>query len=150
MPCQCRWLGSKLKPNSGRWLSRFESPLGRVDVEGDLGGMDFQGELDAALGEDVENRVEAIGEDLEAVVDHLRRRPAGTVEQVPDRAAGEAVDDADAQLLRRAGRVFISSAARWWTPSGLPSPQTWAGRIALCRSSIVSQTAWPTRWFEIA
>ena len=34
---------------------------------------------------------------------------------------------------------FISSAARLFTPSGLPSPQTCGGRIALCRSSMVSQ-----------
>ena len=40
---------------------------------------------------------------------------------------------------------FISSAARWLTPSGLPSRQTYSGRIALCRASIVSRTACPTR-----
>ena len=45
---------------------------------------------------------------------------------------------------------FSSSAARLLTPSGLPSPQTYGGRIALCRSSILSQTAWPTRWALIA
>ena len=33
---------------------------------------------------------------------HRRKR----IEQVPDARAGEAVDDADAQLLRRAGRVL--------------------------------------------
>ena len=45
---------------------------------------------------------------------------------------------------------FISSAARSFTPSGSPSPQTWSGRIPLCRSSMRSQTAWPTRWALIA
>ena len=45
----------------------------------------------------------------------------------------------------------ISAAARCRTPSGDPSPQIRAGRIAWCRSSIGwSQTAWPTRWQEIA
>jgi hypothetical protein len=28
---------------------------------------------------------------------------------------------------------FISSTARWLTPAGSPSPQTYSGRIALCR-----------------
>ena len=54
-------------------VERFEGPLGRVDVEGDFRRMDFQGELDAAFGEDVENRIQALGEELEAVVDHLLR-----------------------------------------------------------------------------
>ena len=40
----------------------------------------------------------------------------------------------------------ISAAARRRTPSGDPSPQIRAGRIAWCRSSIGwSQTACPTR-----
>ena len=104
--CQCRWLGSKLKPNSGRWSTAFEGSLGGVDVEGDLGRVDLQRELDAALLEDVEDRVPAVGEQLEAVVDggvgHRRER----VEQVPDRRAGEAVDDLDAQLLGGPGGVL--------------------------------------------
>ena len=46
---------------------------------------------------------------------------------------------------------FISSAARCRTPSGSPSPHTWADRIPSCRASIgSSQTAWPLRWLEIA
>ena len=46
---------------------------------------------------------------------------------------------------------LISSAARWRTPSGSPSPQIRAGRMPWCRSSIGwSQTAWPVRWQEIA
>lgn len=45
----------------------------------------------------------------------------------------------------------ISAAARRLTPSGSPSPQMRAGRMARWRSSMsASQTAWPTRWFEIA
>ncbi len=54
---------------------------------------------------------------------------------------------------RRAARavIFISSAARWRTPSGSPSPQMRSGRMPRCRSSIgSSQTAWPLRWLEIA
>src|SRR5208283_2248137 len=45
---------------------------------------------------------------------------------------------------------IIFLAARLRTPSGLPSPQTSAGRMDWWRSSIRSQTAWPTRWFETA
>jgi hypothetical protein len=41
-------------------------------------------------------------------------------------------------------------AARWRTPSGSPSPQTSGGTIARCRSSMGSQTHWPTRWAEMA
>ena len=42
--------------------------------------------------------------------------------------------------------VFISSAARWRTPSGSPLPQTREGNIDLCLSSIgLSQTACPTK-----
>ncbi len=54
--------------------------------------------------------------------------------------------------LRAAMAVrFISSAARWRTPSASPSPQTFAPTIASWRKSIgSSQTAWPLRWFEIA
>src|SRR6266446_9739044 len=43
---------------------------------------------------------------------------------------------------------FRLSAARWRTPSGSPSPQISGERIALCRSSIKSHTACPTKWFE--
>ena len=44
-----------------------------------------------------------------------------------------------------------SAAARWRTPSGSPSPQIRAGRMPWCRTSIGwSQTAWPTRWLEMA
>ena len=42
------------------------------------------------------------------------------------------------------------AAARCLTPSGSPSPQISGGRIARWRSSIGSQTAWPTWWLEIA
>src|SRR4029453_10172372 len=50
--------------------------------------------------------VEAVGEELEAVVDHLAEDGREAVEQGPDRAAGEAVDNADAETFGGAGRVF--------------------------------------------
>src|ERR1700743_461032 len=43
---------------------------------------------------------------------------------------------------------IIRWGARLRTPSGSPSPQTSGGRIDLWRSSMLSQTAWPTRWAE--
>ena len=47
--------------------------------------------------------------------------------------------------------IFISSAARWRTPSASPSPQIRSGRMPRCRSSIgSSHTAWPLRWLLIA
>lgn len=46
---------------------------------------------------------------------------------------------------------LISAAARWRTPSASPSPQIRAGRMFWWRSSMMlSQTAWLTRWLEIA
>ena len=142
--------GVEVEAELGPVFERLQGHLGRVDVEGDLGRMDLQAELDAALLEDVEDRVPAVGQVLEPGLDHRVGDGWERVEQVPDRRAGEAVDDLDAELVRRRAVSIISLAARWRTPSGLPSPQTWSGRISLCRSSIRSQTAWPTRWFEIA
>ncbi len=67
--------------------------------------MDFQAELDALLLEDIENRRETLGEVRVAGVDHVLRDRRERVQEVPDRAAGEAVDDADAELLGRPGGV---------------------------------------------
>ena len=77
-PCQMQVAGIEVEAELLAVVERFERPLGGVDVEGDFGRMDFQRELDAALGEDVEDRVEALGEQLEAVVDHLAPAPAGS------------------------------------------------------------------------
>ena len=47
--------------------------------------------------------------------------------------------------------IFISSAARWRTPSASPSPQMRSGRMSRWRASIgSSQTAWPLRWLLMA
>ena len=91
--------GVEVEAELGAVVERLQGRLGRVDVEGDLGRVDLQGELDAALLEDVEDRVPAVGEQLEAIVDHRVGHRRERVEQVPDRRAGEAVDDLDAQLL---------------------------------------------------
>src|SRR2546423_1436353 len=85
---------------------RLQGPLRRVNVERDLGRMDFEGELDTALCEDIEDRVEPVGEELKAIVDHLARHRREAVEQVPDRATGKTVDDADTESLGGAGRIL--------------------------------------------
>src|SRR5690606_11255327 len=82
---------------------RIEGAAGGVDVEGEFGRVDFEGEADAAFGEDVEDRVPAIGELLEAGFDHRLGHWRERVGEVPDAGAGEAVDDANAELLRGAG-----------------------------------------------
>src|SRR5689334_17967357 len=95
--------GVEVEAEFGAVVESFERPLGGVNIKGNLGGMNLEGEFDAAFGKDVEDRVEAIGKELEAVVDHLAWHGREAVEQMPDRAAGEAVDDADAKPLRGAG-----------------------------------------------
>ena len=62
MPCQCRWLGSKVKPNSSPAIKRFEHLFGAVQVEGDLARMHLEGESDAALPADVQDRLPFLGE----------------------------------------------------------------------------------------
>ena len=117
--------GVEVEAELGAVVERLEGRLGRVDVEGDLGRVDFQAELDAALLEDVEDRVPALGQELEAVVDHRVGDRRERVEQVPDRRAGEAVDDLHARASAAARAVsFISWIGPLATPSGLPSPQT--------------------------
>ena len=107
--------------------------------------MHFERELYAALGEHVEDRVPALGELFETVVDHRVWHRRERIQQVPDGRAGEAVHHADAKFCAARAVFFISSAARLLTPSGLPSPQTCGGRMALWRASMMSQTAWPAK-----
>ena len=75
-------------------------------------------------------------------------KPLTTAGKASLRAAapGRASKKARAALAVRA----ILRAARLRTPSGSPSPQTSGGRMALWRSSIRSQIAWPTKWLEMA
>ena len=78
----------------------------RVNIECDFGRVNFQREPDTALLEDIENRVPAIGELLESGIDHRLRRGGKVIDQMPDTAAGEAVDHADAELLSSPGGVL--------------------------------------------
>ena len=79
--------------------------LGGVQVEGDLGRVDFQRELHAALAKHVQNRIESFGQQFEARLDHLLRHGREGVEQRPDARTCEPVDDAYAELLGGARRV---------------------------------------------
>ena len=67
--------------------------------------MHFQAELDALFLERIENRRETLGEIRVTGVDHVLRDRRERVQQVPDRAAGKAVDDLDAELLGGLGGV---------------------------------------------
>ena len=98
--------GVEVEAELGPVADRLQGALGGVDVEGDLGRVDLQRELDAALLEDVEDRVPSVGEQLESVVDGGIRHRGERVEQMPDGRAGEAVDHLDAQLLRGPRRVL--------------------------------------------
>ncbi len=102
-------------------VQRFQGSLGRVEVEGDFRGVDLQGELHPAFAEHVQDGVEPLGQQLEAVLDRLGRDGRERVEQVPDAGAGETVDDAHAEFLRRPGRVL----------QFLDRPLVDAGRIAV-------------------
>lgn len=91
---------------------RFEGTLGAYDVEGDLGGVDFERELDAVLIEGVENGIPVGSERLEAFVDGVGRDGRERVQVGPNGTAGEAVDDAHAQIFggARGGLHFVGSA----------------------------------------
>ena len=51
----------------------LQRPAGGGDVEGDLRGVDFEGEADAAFVENVQNRIPHRGEMAESLLDHLVR-----------------------------------------------------------------------------
>ena len=87
-------------------IEGLQRPLRRVEIEGDLGRVHFEGEFHATLAEHVEDRVPTLGQELKTGVDHGGRHRRERVEQVPDARAGETVDHLDAELLRRAGGVL--------------------------------------------
>ena len=68
--------------------------------------MHLEAELHAALLKDVEDRVPHFRQEIEAGIDILLRRGRKRIEQMPDRRACKPVDDLDAELLCRPGRVF--------------------------------------------
>src|SRR5438093_1044773 len=84
-------------------LTRLGGPLGAVVVVGDLGRVDFEGEPDVLPGELVEDRAPLLGEVLVAGVDLGRLLGREREPEVPDRGAGEAGHDVDAEVPGRAG-----------------------------------------------
>jgi hypothetical protein len=119
-----------VEAEGGVAVDGLDGALGGGDVEGDLGRVHLEREAHAELGVGVEDRRPAAGEVVEARLSSLRGRREG-VERVPDRRAGEAVDDLQAERGGGAPVAIISSAARWRTPSGSPSPQTCGGQDGL-------------------
>jgi hypothetical protein len=115
--------GVVVEAEGGMVVDGLEGALGAGDVEGDLGGVHFERVADAELLIFVEDGGEALGEVGVTGVDLAGKVRREGIDEVPDAAAGEAVDDADAETLGRLRAVLMSSsAARWRTPSGLPSP----------------------------
>ena len=124
-------------------------------------GMHFQREVDIQLVKLIEDRRPALGEIVEALLPEIPDRSAERRKMLcqmlepvkPFTTAGNAgLRAASASINFRAALAvsIIFFAARLRTPSGSPSPQTSGGRIGLCRSSMRSHTAWPTRWAEMA
>ena len=108
--------------------------------------------LTSSLVELVEDRPKRVGEVVEARLPVLLGGRREGVDRVPDARAGEAVDDARRRTPRRGLRGAARSPRRraCGRPRARRRPRRRGGRIALCRSSMRSQTAWPTRWLEIA
>src|SRR5688572_22462815 len=127
-----------------------ERPLCGKDIVGDLRRVDLEGEPHPLLVEDIEDRVPSLCEVPEALVDLLLRGRGKEVELVPDRRAGEARHRVNTETRGGPRRLLhllggAAADALW-----LSIPQTRSGTVARCRSSIGSQTAWPTRWLPTA
>ena len=102
-----------------------EGHLGAVEVEGDLAGMDLEGEPDAALAADVEDRVPLLGELGQAIASIVCGVGPRIARHVgPERRAGEAAETPSPSFSAARQVAIISSAARCCTPAGSPSPQT--------------------------
>ena len=98
--------GVEVESEFGAMIECFQGTLGSVDVKGNFGRMNFQGEPHTALTEHIQDRIESLGQQIEAGIDHARRDRRKRIQQVPDAAAGESVDHVDAKLLGRPGRVL--------------------------------------------
>ena len=147
IPCQIKWLGSKLKPNSGR-LSSAASARSAVWMSKAISvGCTSRRELHVALGEHVEDRVKPLGQQRKPGVDHRRRDGRERVEQGQMLEPVKPLTTCNAQLLRRPGGVFQL----------FGGPRADARRIAVAphvprenglvpRDQPRSNMAWPTRW----
>ena len=86
-------------------IHRVEGFPGGLGVEGHLRGVYFERELDFLRLKDVQDRHPAVGELPVACLNHLFGHGGEAVEEVPDRAAGEAVHHFDAQVFGGDGGV---------------------------------------------
>ena len=152
-PLPVEMAGVEVEAEFFAMVERLERSFGGENIEGDLGRVDFQREFHAALAEHVQDRVPAFGEQSSKPASIMSGGTGGkSHEQVPDAAAGEAVDDCDAELRWPPGRsVLISSAARWRTPSGIAvAPDVWRQDRLVTLVDRDRSTACPTRWLLIA
>src|SRR5687768_11703715 len=85
--------GIEVEPEGFAVVNSLQRPLRGVDVVGDLGGVYLEGEPDALLVKDVEDKIPPLGEVLEALVNLLLGSWREEVELVPDGGAGEARHD---------------------------------------------------------
>ena len=90
--------GVEVDAEGGVAVDGFEGGGEGMDVVGDFGGVDFEGEADAEALELIEDRAPAGGEIRIAGGDIGGGGGREGVELGPDAAAGEAVDDGDAEL----------------------------------------------------
>ena len=86
-----------------------ERALGGGDVEGDLGRVHFEAEVDVVLLEDLEDGLPALGEVVVALLQVGLVGGREGVDRVPDGGTGEAVDDGLAGALRLVGHVSLAS-----------------------------------------
>jgi hypothetical protein len=84
----------------------LQGAVSRNDIVGDLGWMDFQPKFDAILSEDIQDRFPAPGKIGVSPVDIILGRWREEIQVLPDRAAGEAIDDFDTEQLGGLGGVF--------------------------------------------
>ena len=95
------WLGSQLSPNASRLPDGVQRAPRRPVVVGDLGGVHLVREPHAALVEDVEDRVPAVGEVLVTRLDPVGAHRREHRDVLPDRRPREADDGLHAE---RAGQ----------------------------------------------
>src|SRR5580698_7639090 len=95
--------GVEVKAESRMTVEGINGALGGGDVEGDLGRVNFQGEVDVDAVEFIQDRFPAAGEIFKAVLPVLLGSRREGVEAVPDAGAGEAVDDGGVGSGRRLG-----------------------------------------------
>ena len=92
--------GVVVEAEGGMVVQRLEGTLGAGDVEGDLRWVNFERVADAELLILVQDRLEALREVGVTGVDLAGKIRREGIDEVPDAAAGEAVDDAHAETLR--------------------------------------------------